>query len=320
MLAILDTVPLSDINLAMNLEFYLQDTSASVFQYQDCDAQQLDSLARQVTDISDRIKAARKGLSILSILQARLSNRQSVRCTVQSVEITATARYAPSTSDMDLSHLDLATFVGLVSYLPLPDLRNLISNVGATRKATEIWRNQPLDSRWAIYFTRLSDVNKQWADVFSKGLFCHIRLLQLTFGGNAEVYAYSTALGESQGYTNGPTGRGAETMLTPRRSQDDIVDNTTCSHHPRSDSGQDIPSADAIETNAVDQDEILLQRVINAKRRAWGPEHPTTVDSILNLTILYISHQKHAEAKELLLQGLNSSSYDGATLQTCNDE
>lgn len=154
----------------MNLEFSLQGVPALSYQYEQCNPDQLDFLTQQTNLIIARLEDAKKSASIISTLMTRLNNQYFVRCTTQSVSITAAARYDPAASDMDLHFLDIAFFVGLVTYLPLPTIRTLVANPAATRRAATIWQNHSVDPRWTVYFSRLTFVNEQWAALFLKGL------------------------------------------------------------------------------------------------------------------------------------------------------
>ena len=50
----------------------------------------------------------------------------------------------------------------------------------------------------------------------------------------------------------------------------------------------------------------MLTQVIEAKRKAWGPTSPTTIESIIRLSCLYLSYDQQHEATTLLQNLLDS--------------
>lgn len=149
----------------------LEGVPAADYDLTACNIEQLNQLESHANAIIDRIRDTKKGSGIVASLVTRHANRQFVRCTDQSVKTTATARYHPLTIDLDLSGLTTACFVGVVTYLPLPAVKSLVANNSAVKRAEEIWKGKPPDSRWAIYYERLTSVNQIYASMFLEGTF-----------------------------------------------------------------------------------------------------------------------------------------------------
>jgi hypothetical protein len=109
----------------MALEIFVNSVPASDLAFDEYSVNQLDLLALQIQTLATKIEVARKGASLLQLLQSRFLQKQVVRCISQSVQTTAAARYAPMHSDMELKVVSIFTFVMFVTYLPLPNTKML---------------------------------------------------------------------------------------------------------------------------------------------------------------------------------------------------
>lgn len=173
----------------MNEELYLSGIPAKEYPFIDCDIEQLDRISSNTRDILQRVEHARKAVVTLSVLNARLSNGQVVRCTTQSVKTTAAARYDSNDTSMNLSGLPVILFVDLVTYLPLPDIKALAKNDDALRKAVQMCAHRQLDPRWSVYYTYLTSVNELWAKQFLEGQSTHVYLKE---HANIKLQRHST--------------------------------------------------------------------------------------------------------------------------------
>lgn len=140
------------------------------FPFVDCNLNQLNQLSRDIETLSRLLDQAKRAVSCLNLLLSRVHNNQVVRCTSQSVKVTAAARYAPSTGDgIDLNGISISSFVGLVTFLPLPDIKILANNPDALRKADGFFEGAKLNARWGVYYTHLTACNPEWAQRFLDG-------------------------------------------------------------------------------------------------------------------------------------------------------
>lgn len=153
----------------MALDLYVGTVPAPVYDLTACTTDQLDQLEQQANEVVERIRDTKKGGSIIASLINRHQNRQFVRCTNQSVKTTAGARYDPTSTEFDLSNLSIVCFVGVVTYLPLPLIKSLVTNESATKWAEQIWQGKDPDTRWGTYYTCLTSVNSAWASMFVEG-------------------------------------------------------------------------------------------------------------------------------------------------------
>lgn len=119
----------------MDDHLFFCNVPAIQFPFIECDLGQLKQLSLYTDALSERLDQAKRGVASLNLLHARVHNNQVVRCTLQSVKVTAAARYAPSPGGLDLSSIKINSFVGLVTFLPLPDIKILANDTAALRKS-----------------------------------------------------------------------------------------------------------------------------------------------------------------------------------------
>lgn len=143
--------------------FFFHNVPAIEFPFIECDLDQLNKLSVYVDALSARLDQAKRGVASLNLLQARFHNNRVVRCTPQSVKVTAAARYAPSSDGLDLSSITINAFVGLVTFLPLPDIKTLAGNADALRKCDLFFERIGVNARWGTYYTHLTACNPDWA-------------------------------------------------------------------------------------------------------------------------------------------------------------
>lgn len=152
--------------------FYFHNIPAIQFPFIECDLDLLNKLSHYTEALSARLDQAKRGVACLNLLQARFHNNRVVRCTPQSVKVTAAARYAPSSDGgmlLDLSSVSINAFVGLVTFLPLPDIKTLASNADALRKCDVFFEKVGANPRWGTYYTQLTACNPDWAQRFFHG-------------------------------------------------------------------------------------------------------------------------------------------------------
>lgn len=82
------------------------------------------------------------------------------------MKVTAAARYAPSPSGLDLSSITINSFVRLVAFLPLPNIKTLADNPAALRKCDLFFARREANARWGTYYTHLTACNPEWAQRF----------------------------------------------------------------------------------------------------------------------------------------------------------
>lgn len=152
-------------------EFYYRNTPAVRFPYVECDLEQLQGLTRNAQNILSLLEYTKKSVAALALFQTRLYQNRVVRCTKQSVKVTASARYAPEDSSVDLRSIPVNVFVDLVTYLPLLEVKALVNNADALRRVTHLFCLRPLNHLWGTYYTYLTSCNKEWATLFFGGAF-----------------------------------------------------------------------------------------------------------------------------------------------------
>ena len=150
-------------------ELRVNDVAILSFAFEGCGLQQLDALHDQANLISNKIKAAKKAASILVNLERRVDEGRFVRCTTESVQITAAARYLSANNGLDLSRLSIKTFVGLVTYLPLPELRQLVLSETVMSRLDQMFQRGTIDPRWRVYYERLLEINPDWSSRIFQG-------------------------------------------------------------------------------------------------------------------------------------------------------
>ncbi|CRG89852.1 hypothetical protein PISL3812_06891 [Talaromyces islandicus] len=114
---------------------------------------------------TQRLDEAKRGVAALNLLQARFHNNRAVRCTPQSVKVTAAARYAPNLDGLDLSSITVNAFVGLVTFLPLPDIKTLATKdrIPPTQNASSHFSgDHPLSKEILFYLRGLKAKEKAW--------------------------------------------------------------------------------------------------------------------------------------------------------------
>ena len=148
---------------------FFRNVPAIQFPFIECDLDQLSELSLYADALSELLDRAKRGVASLNLLQARVHNNQVVRCTLQSVKVTAAARYAPSPGGLDLSNITINSFVGLVTFLPLPDIKILANNTAALRKSDLFFERKEANARWGTYYTHLTACNPEWAQRFFHG-------------------------------------------------------------------------------------------------------------------------------------------------------
>lgn len=152
-------------------QLYFRNIPALSFPFIQLPQVQLDFLLSNTRSLLETLERAKKGVVVLDHFQSRLSGKQVVRCTPQSVRVTAAARYAPNPDDLNLSSITTTLFVHLITYLPLPEIRVLAGNHDALHEASKISMNEDIDQRWGTYYTYLASVNKEWAQLFFIGWY-----------------------------------------------------------------------------------------------------------------------------------------------------
>lgn len=150
-------------------ELRVNDAVISSFAFEGCDLKQLDALHDQANLIINKIKAAKKAASILVNLERRVDEGRFVRCTTESVQTTAAARYLPANNGSDLSRLSIKTFIGLVTYLPLPELRQLFLSGNVTSRLDQMFQRGMIDPRWRVYYERLLGIDPDWSSRMFQG-------------------------------------------------------------------------------------------------------------------------------------------------------
>lgn len=150
-------------------QFYYRNVPAFSYPFIQLSEPQLDFLLNDTRAILEKLERAKKCAIVLDHFQSRLRQKQAVRCTPQSVRVTAAARYAPQTDDLDLTKIPTSLFIHLITYLPLPGIRVLAANQDVLREATKISMGGDVDQRWGTYYTCLGAVNKEWALLFFNG-------------------------------------------------------------------------------------------------------------------------------------------------------
>lgn len=80
----------------MGDHLFFYNVPATQFPFIECGLDQLDKLSTYTAALSELLDQAKRGVTTLNLLQTRIQNNQVVRCTPQSVKVTAAARYAPS--------------------------------------------------------------------------------------------------------------------------------------------------------------------------------------------------------------------------------
>lgn len=148
---------------------FFRNVPAIQFPFIECDLDQLSKLSLYADALLELLDQAKRGVACLNLLQARVRNNQIVRCTPQSVKVTAAARYAPSPGGLDLSSITMNTFVGLVTFLPLPDIKILAKTPTALHKSNLIFEQKEANARWGTYYTHLTACNSEWAQHFFHG-------------------------------------------------------------------------------------------------------------------------------------------------------
>lgn len=149
--------------------FFFHNVPAIQFPFIECDLDQLNKLSLYADALSARLDEAKRGVASLNTLQDRFHNNRVVRCTPQSVKVTAAARYAPSPNGLDLSSITVNAFVGLVTFLPLPDIKTLAGNPAALHKCDFFFETKGPNARWGAYYTHLTACNPDWAQRFFHG-------------------------------------------------------------------------------------------------------------------------------------------------------
>lgn len=62
-----------------------------------------------------------------------------------------------------------------------------------------------------------------------------------------------------------------------------------------------------IKTLAFQQEETMYLKVLRAKEKAWGPNHPTTLDTVEKLGEFYANYGKMQEAESMYSRVLQTS-------------
>jgi hypothetical protein len=150
-------------------QLFFRNVPAIHFPFVDCNLDQLNQLSRDTDTLSKLLDQAKRAVSCLNLLLSRVHDNQFVRCTPQSVKVTAAARYAPSTAPLDLSSISINSFVGLVTFLPLPDIKTMAHNPDALRRADGFFERGKVNARWGVYYTHLTACNPEWAQCFLDG-------------------------------------------------------------------------------------------------------------------------------------------------------
>lgn len=155
--------------MALDNLFY-GDIPAIHFSFINLPLNQLNHLTHQANHLTQLLEQAKRLVSSLNALQTRVQNKQSVRCTPQSVKITAASRYTShATQNLDLRGVNISTFVGLVTFLPLPDIKILAGDREAMRKCEQIFCGMEIDKRWGVYYRQLMGYNSDWAGKYVNG-------------------------------------------------------------------------------------------------------------------------------------------------------
>ena len=152
-------------------QLIFRNVPAIHFPFVDCNLNQLNQLLRDTETLSRIFDQAKQAVSCLNLLFSRIHNNQVVRCTPQSVKVTAAARYTPSPpgGGLDLSGISIKSFVGLVTFLPLLDIKVLANYRDALRRAGDFFGGQMPNARWGVYYTHRTACNPEWAQRFLDG-------------------------------------------------------------------------------------------------------------------------------------------------------
>lgn len=67
------------------------------------------------------------------------------------------------------------------------------------------------------------------------------------------------------------------------------------------------PTSGDTDTLRLQREETMLTKVLRAKEKAWGPDDPTTLDTVRKLGEFYASHGRMPEAEAMYLRVLKSS-------------
>jgi hypothetical protein len=230
---------------------------------------------------------------------------------VQSVKTTASARYAPHLTDgFNLSAVPIAFFVELVSFVPIPHLKTLSGHSETLRYVAELARGRSLHPQWGTYYTYLMKVNVEWAQRFSDGQYINCSTYafwMLNSSPDTEVHAHlAAARTEGHGHVNGRPR--TDSFSSEMSSQPSAVVTTHnalySSADPESSStfhSVQAPNPDQSQTTAQ---ESMYLRVLRAKEREWGPEHLTTLDTVVQLGSLYSDEGRRLEAERMFSRAL----------------
>ena len=294
--------------------FILDGLPATQFPYLQCNISQLERLCTEAQAVSEQLEQAKKGVAALSVFRSRLHNEQIVRSNVRSIKTTASARYAPLLTDgFDLSAVPIGLFVELVSFVPIPYLKTLAGHGETLRHAAEVARGRPLHAQWGTYYTFLMKVNTGWAQRFSDGQYISSSthaVQMLTSSRNIEIQAHLAAA-RTQGRVPVNGRQRNDSFSSEVRSQLSAV---VPGHHPLQSTADPVPSTTLhgaqpynpgqAQTTAR---ESMYLRVLRAKEREWGPEHLTTLATVMELGSLYADEGRRLEAERMFARATDSA-------------
>jgi len=178
----------------------------------------------------------------------------------------------------------------LVSFVPIPHLKTLAGHGETLRHAAELARGRPLHAQWGTYYTFLMKVNTEWAQRFFDEVQAHL----------------AAARAQEHAPVNGSQRN--DSFSSEVRTQPSAV---VAGHHPLHSTTDPVPSTTlhGVQPFNPDQVQITAQesmylRVLRAKEREWGPEHLTTLDTVMELGSLYTDEDRTLEAERMLSRAL----------------
>jgi hypothetical protein len=290
--------------------FVLDGLPATRFPYLQCNISQLEQLCTEVQAILEQLEQAKKGVTALNVFHHKLHNAQIVRSNVQSIRTTASARYAPLQTDgFDLSAVSIGLFIELVTFVPIPYLKTLAGHGETLRHAAELAKGRPLHAQWGTYYTFLMKVNAGWAQKFSDGQYirCRRNAVQMLTSSRAEVHAH-LATGVTEGQAPVDQRQRNDSFSSDLTSQTSAV---VAGHHQLRSAAGPVPSTIVHEAQPFNPDQIQITaresmylRVLRAKEKEWGPEHLTTLDTVMELGSVYVEEGRRSEAEQMFTRAL----------------
>ncbi|KAH8689417.1 hypothetical protein BGW36DRAFT_365186 [Talaromyces proteolyticus] len=283
---------------------FFRNVPAIQFPFIECDLHQLNKLSLYVDTLSELLDQAKRGVASLNLLQARVHNNQVVRCTPQSVKVTAAARYAPSPGGLDLGNIAINSFVGLVTFLPLPDIKTLANNTAALRKSDLLFERKEVNARWGTYYTHLTACNSEWAQRFFQDIQENLKAVDS--GANSPTREQPAAPNfhhQINVHYSNPLANLSTSQSITKISQNLSPSSPQASCPPILPPKQNESSYPT--DDQISNDIQLYLRALKAKEKAWGPENITTLETINDLGKLYAKQGKVVEAEEMYVRALS---------------